>query len=195
MVTGVLAAVLAGVWGLHALRDWRATAPYRSVAMAELDRIGMPTLSGAQATNEDNWRLCQVATCAVAVRSVLLPTHPTLSQVKASIGAWTSKAGLPTTAPANVHPFGPGGWYPLCYRDMTQGPGGPGCISGAEVPGPHATHSASPPEIVFVAVRFADPNQAPASDTGHGTFRADNSARVSELSVAVVAYKGPPIVF
>ncbi|MFI5101688.1 MAG: hypothetical protein ACHQE5_14430 [Actinomycetes bacterium] len=177
----VLAAVVSA-WGLSRFGEWRTALPYRSAAGATLDQLGVPDVPGATPGGpSENWTVCTSHACAVAVRSIALPRHRTLAQVRDITTGWLDNhlSVLGRTYGFVAIPIS---WDPICQYRITEGPGGFGCISRLELPG------TSPSRIVYVSVRFADPKSVHTTDLGANTFEPDPDDRVSSLSVAVMAY-------
>jgi hypothetical protein len=153
------------------------------VAQAKLEQIGTPPIPGARLTASDvGWPSCPVPTCGVAVRSWALPAPTTVGDLRTNLGRWLGEAGVPLTNPRFNIPFGEP-WLPVCQS--AQVPGGFRCFTSAGIP------RISPRQIVYVWVRFADPNHARLVND-RGMIQPDLGDRVAGVSVAVLTDKGRP---
>jgi hypothetical protein len=111
-----------------------------------------------------------------------LPAPTTVDDLRANLGRWLGEAGVPLTTPTFIIPFGEP-WWPACQ--VAHVPGGFRCFTNAGLP------RISPRQIVYVWVRFADPNHVQVVRY-QGTIQPDLGDRVAQLSVAVLADNGPP---
>ncbi len=181
---GCVAVLIAVILNVPSVRSWRAASPYRATASATLNQIGFPGIAGATPIASDEvWNTCDNPTCAVAVQALALPTHPTLGELRSTVGGWIQNS-VRVSRRFDI-PFAVI-WEPICQRQLTLGPGGLGCMSSEKLPG------TSPRQVLFISARFADPDAIRTTDLGAGTFELDPTSRISELSVAVMSYDIQP---